>query len=206
MKKVIGLFLALAAIASFAFVKPNAPVAKQINVVIDAGHGGKDFGMTVNDYTEKQIVEEVTNRIMSLNNNKNIVLHFTRIDDQFISLEERINFINSLKPDLVLSLHINGNKNTTASGMEFYVCKDNVGYEKSRLLATRLEEKFTKNNSFISRGVKDAQFMILKKSEAPAITVELGFLSNENDKKYLTDKSSQDNIANTVLELISEIK
>mgnify|MGYP003617777340 CR=1 FL=1 len=54
MKKSIPLFLAFATIVSFAFVKPNSKAPKQINVVIDAGHGGSDSGATSSSSTEKQ--------------------------------------------------------------------------------------------------------------------------------------------------------
>lgn len=57
-----------------------------------------------------------------------------------------------------------------------------------------------------SKGVNDANFTILKNTEFPAITVELGYLSNENDRKFLTDNNQQEKIAEIILEIISKLK
>ena len=131
MKKSIPLFLAFATIVSFAFVKPNSKAPKQINVVIDAGHGGSDFGATSSSSTEKQIVEQITNKIKFLNKNENVSVHVTRIGDEFLSLSDRSVIINKIKPDLVLSLHVNKSSNVAKSGMEFYIANESIANEKS---------------------------------------------------------------------------
>jgi len=205
MKRTTGFLVTLVALISFAFVIPKSET-KKITVVIDAGHGGHDHGATFNDHTEKAIVEKITSKIKSQNQNQDVQIHFTRIADEFLSFDERTKFINSVKPDLVISLHVNQLKNSSASGMEIYICKDNVAYEKSNELAGKLNKKFIENNGIKSRGIKEGPFMILKKSEVPSVLVELGFLSNPQDRKYLTDENEQDRIASTILEFISEIK
>jgi N-acetylmuramoyl-L-alanine amidase len=190
--------LALTIVTSFAFMKPvkNAP-KKTINVVIDAGHGGHDHGMTVDRFTEKEIVASIAEKIKKNNSNKNVVIHLTRTEDNFISLQERAKLINELQPDLVLSLHVNGNKSTEASGIEIYISPQSSKYENSKLIAT---------HNFKSRGVKDANFMLLRETAYPSITVELGFLSNENDRQYLTNDNQQDKIAIAISETIAELK
>ena len=111
MKKAIPFFLTFATIVSFAFVTTNSVKSKQINVVIDAGHGGSDFGATSSSGIEKQIVAQITDKIKFLNKNGNVTIHLTRIGDQFLSLNDRSAMINKIKPDLVLSLHVNQNLN-----------------------------------------------------------------------------------------------
>jgi N-acetylmuramoyl-L-alanine amidase len=197
MKNTLRFILALTIVTSFAFMKPvkNAP-KKTINVVIDAGHGGHDHGMTVDRFTEKEIVASIAEKIKKNNSNKNVVIHLTRTEDNFISLQERAKLINELQPDLVLSLHVNGNKSTEASGIEIYISPQSSKYENSKLIAT---------HNFKSRGVKDANFMLLRETAYPSITVELGFLSNENDRQYLTNDNQQDKIAIAILETIAEL-
>lgn len=204
MKKATGFLVMLLAFASFAFIKPTHDTGK-ITVVIDAGHGGNDHGATVNDFTEKQIVAQITDKIKLQNTNKDIEIVLTRDSDATMTFDERTQIINSLNPDLVISLHVNMQKNATASGMEFFVSKDNVAYEKSNTHAEQLQQKF-ETNGMNSRGIKLAPFMMLKKSESPAVLVELGFLSNPLDRAYLTDDLQQSRIASTILEFISEIK
>ena len=206
MKNTFKLILAFVVVASFAFIKPSENEPKKIiNVVIDAGHGGHDEGMTVNGFTEKEIVASIAKKIKANNSNKNVVIHLTRTNDNFLSLQDRATLINELKPDLVLSLHVNGNENTNALGVEFYISPKNIMYENSKKIAEDLSSRFVNNHNLNSRGVKDANFTILKNTEYPAITVELGFLSNENDRKYLTDADQQEKIAATILEMISTL-
>lgn len=207
MKNTFKFILAFAVLASFAFIKPseNDP-KKTITVVIDAGHGGNDDGMTVDGFTEKQIVASIAQKIKQNNSDKNVILHFTRTEDSFVSLQDRTNFINEMKPDLVLSLHVNGNANTEASGVELYVSPKNAMHEKSKSIAEDLNNRLVTNNNFKSRGVKEANFTMLRDSKYPSITVELGFLSNANDREYLTNVGHQEKIANTILQTIYAMK
>ena len=206
MKKPTQLFLLFTAIISFAFVNPNDTETKQINVVIDAGHGGYDFGAISNTVNEKQIVEQIANKIKTLNKNENVVIHFTRSSDVFVPLQERTNIANTINPDLVLSLHVNASKNQELSGVEFYVNKDSELYEKSNDYAVKLSAEMSKNDSFKMGEIKNGPFFIIKKSTAPIVLIELGYLSNENDKKNLTDDKEQTKIAESILKFVSSIK
>ena len=207
MKSTTKLFLFFTAILSFAFVNPKLSESKQINVVIDAGHGGYDFGAISNTVNEKQIVEQIAKKIKALNKNENVVIHFTRNSDELVTLQERTQIINNIKPDLVLSLHVNSNKNTEKSGVEFFVANKELSvYEKSNDLALKLSSEFTKNNSLTIGRIRNAPFFILKNAAAPTVLIELGYLSNESDKKYLTDDKEQNKIAENILQFFSSLK
>lgn len=206
MKNSLKFFAVLAVMASLAFALPNKEDSKQITIVIDAGHGGKDHGATHETFTEKQIVNQIAEKVKMLNKDKDITISFTKSSDEFVSLQERVRAINNAKPDLVLSLHVNYLKSTeTANGMEFFVGKEAVHKENAQRYAKLLEEKFVADN-YKSRGIKEAPLYILKNSEAPAISFQIGFLSNSADRAYLTDAAKQEEIAETVLEFIRELK
>lgn len=205
MKNTFKFIVALSIVASFAFMNPNNDQKKVITVVIDAGHGGTDDGMKTEGFTEKEIVSSIADKIKANNSDKNVVIHLTRHDDNYVSLQDRAKFINELKPDLVLSLHVNGNENAEASGIEFYVSPKSATYEYTKKIAADLNYRLMTNQHLKSRGIKDADFTLLKNTEYPSITVELGFLSNENDRKYLTDTNQQEKIAETILGLISTL-
>ena len=206
MKNTFKFILACTVLACFAFMKPNSNDPKKtITVVIDAGHGGHDDGAKFEGFSEKEIVASFAQKIKANNTDKNVIIHLTRTEDNFISLQDRAKFINELKPDLVLSLHVNGNENTDASGVEFYISPKSSTYENAKIIAENLNSRFVNNNGLKSRGVKDANFTLLRDTEYPSITVELGFLSNENDRNYLTDNNQQEKIAATILELISTL-
>lgn len=206
MKNIFKITLAFTVIACLAFMNPkNSDSTKTINVVIDAGHGGYDEGIKIDAFTEKAIVSSIAQKIKENNNTKNVIIHLTRIGDDYVSLQDRAKFINELKPDLVLSLHVNAAKNSDISGLEFYVSPKSPRYESSKKIAENLNSRFVTTHNLKSRGVKDANFALLRNTNFPSITVELGFLSNENDRKYLTDSNQQEKIATTILELISTL-
>lgn len=204
--KSLKIFLALGVIAAFAFTTPDHEPRK-IKIILDAAHGGNDFGATHENFTEKEITEQITNKIKAQNKNENIELQLTRISDTDMSLADRTALINQVKPDLVLSLHVNYNKNGNASGFEIFTPKtENANNKKSVVYAEKLSNKLVKNHSMKSRGVKEAPFHILNKSDVPAIVVELGFLSNASDRAYLTDALQQERIANTILEFAADLQ
>lgn len=96
----------------FAFIPKN----DKITVVIDAAHGGSDLGATMNGFSEKEIVSSIAQKIENLNLNSNIEILLTRSDDQNIPNQERVAFINAMKPDLVISLHVNASKTPNLMG------------------------------------------------------------------------------------------
>ncbi|PWA09544.1 N-acetylmuramoyl-L-alanine amidase family protein [Flavobacterium laiguense] len=206
MKKTSLLFLALIALISSAFIKPMANEPKPITVVIDAGHGGSDFGATSNGTYEKVIVSQIAEKVKSLNVNKNIIVKLTRTSDELMTLDKRTEYINAIKPDLVLSLHVNSSTNHAKSGVEFYVSDKSPFFEKSSEIARKLNLALAKNNSLKVSDTKTAPFHIIKKSEAPAVIVELGYLTNDYDKKYLTDDNEQNEIAKNIVFFLSELK
>lgn len=203
MRNVVYLLLIVTLVVSFGFEKATDTVAKQINVVIDVAHGGTDSGATIKGISEKQLVEQLAKKIKS--SNQNVMIHFTRNEDKTLSLQERTDFINSLKPDLVLSIHVNANKDSNKSGLELFIAQENEFSEQSRVIAQKLNSKLTENDFLKENELKTAPFFLLKKSNAPAIIIELGYLSNENDFKYLTETKAQDKMANSISEFISNL-
>lgn len=200
MKNPFKIVTVLAACACLAFAQPENKDPKVI--VIDVAHGGKDHGATFNEFTEKQIAERVAAKIKALNKDTDIKIHFTRDNDEFVTLEDRVKTINALNPDLVLSLHVNFAKTDEPYGMEFFISDAQDKNKESSIYAGMLADKFEGYDTEI----KQAKFYLLKNIDAPAIVFEMGYLSNEIDRQYLTSERSQETIAATVLEFIQEIE
>ena len=175
-------------------------------IVIDAGHGGSDFGASKDGLSEKSLTEIISNKIQNMNQNGDVKIHFTRTNDSFIDLIERARIVNSYQPDLAISLHFNFNKNIEANGFEIYVSDNSPTSEKSKELANQLATAISKTTRLKNRGIKAAPYMILKKSECPTMVLELGFLSNENDRNYINNEKGQTEIAQAILNFVSEIK
>jgi N-acetylmuramoyl-L-alanine amidase len=203
MKNLLKIAFLVVAFVTLSFVSFEK---ETYTIVIDAGHGGHDFGANHDEFFEKDLANTISKKIQELNVDKNIKILFTRDEDKFIELAARTNYINSIKPDLVLSLHVNKNKNVNTNGFEIFISDKSVAYEKSNELAQKLVLDFEKNIPLKNRGIKTAPFWILKNSEVPAMTIEMGFLSNKNDREYITSEDGQNQIAQTILDFASDLK
>ena len=172
-------------------------------VVIDVGHGGHDFGAILDDLNEKSLLSEITNKIKEISSDSDIEIHFTRTTDEFIGLKERTNIINKINPDLVISLHINSSENINKNGFEIYVSDKNELLEKSKMLAENLSINLSKTQ-LKNGGLKTAPFWILKNSNSPSLVVELGYISNEYDRKFISSEKGQTEIAKRIYEFIKD--
>ncbi|MFT5628237.1 MAG: N-acetylmuramoyl-L-alanine amidase [Dokdonia sp.] len=168
-------------------------------VVIDVAHGGKDSGNSI----EKDVVLDISNVLASLSDEKIQIIQ-TRSHDEFLTLRERTDFINTTKPDLFLSLHCNASQNKLVSGVEAYYDSESTHNETTLTYAEILVEH--QLDHFSNRGVKTAKIFLLNNTKVPGISLELGFLTNENDRKVLTDKEQQVKIAKSIYEGLLEIR
>ena len=167
-------------------------------IVIDVGHGGKDTGASFENFNEKGIALEIANKVKGLNKNSDIEIVLTRDSDKFMTLEERTEFINALKPELVISIHVNYNGNDDSSGNEVFISDLNKENEKSYELALKIKGAFENENTEIKKG----NFKLLQNVNHPIALFEIGFLSNESDRNYLTSEDGQVKIAKAILEAV----
>lgn len=197
----------------YLLVKVNDPrkIYKNI-VVLDAGHGGKDFGATSRGAKEKNINYKIIYTLAKEYFNSqtsDVKAYWSRYNDKFISLSARAGFASEVKADLFVSLHMNSAPNTRANGMEVYYARSNnktssMGLS-SRTLAQRMHEQLEENLSIPSRGVKKAEFYVLRHNTVPAILIELGFISGNKDHGKITSASYQKKAAENIYNCISNV-
>ena len=190
MRKLFTLTIAAVLLVSMSF----SGISKKI-IVIDAGHGGTDNGATHNDLQEKDIVLNIAKKIKELNKDENIEILLTRDGDSYPSLSDRSGYANKVKPDLLISLHMNkALKNTDKKGAEIYY-QDN---ENSKNIASQLA------TSFDNCLTKHLNLHILRESTSPALLLELGFMSNEDDRNYYSSEKGQTETAEKILKFVSQ--
>ena len=170
--------------------------AKKI-VVIDPGHGGKDSGaIGINGIQEKDVVLSIANEVLRFNNEleQPLDIYLTRYSDTLISLSDRTKLAKALKADMFVSLHCNHSNNPDARGMEVYVAKTISKYSDDAIwFAFQLQRDINKSLGFESRGVKFANFQVLRETVdyCPSVLLELGFLSNWDEGGYIRKEESQ---------------
>lgn len=166
------------------YKKEEEQMAKKYKVCLDAGHGGTDPGATSGKLYEKDINLKVV-KAMEEYLKPYVDTVLTRDTDKTVSLEERVNIANTTKVDLFFSVHCNASDNTAAKGWECYIVGKGGNAEK---LAKRVEANvFTDTTLGLkNRGIKTANFYVLKETDAPAVLVENAFISNTDDRtKFL---------------------
>ncbi|MGB7841626.1 MAG: N-acetylmuramoyl-L-alanine amidase [Salinimicrobium sp.] len=165
-------------------------------IIIDVGHGGSDTGNISNGISEKEVVLSIAHKIQELNKNENIEIILTRSSDKFISLEDRTEYINSLGADLMISLHLNAHHSNTKNGLELFTSKQNKMHERSTEIATKMKNALSADFSVAE--LKNANFLVLRNTTCPGVMVEMGFLTNDEDRKFLTSEAGQEKIAGSI--------
>lgn len=124
----------------------------------------------------------------------------TRVEDKALSskkradLNERKNIGNNNNADLLISIHQNSFPKPSAQGAQVFYFNQS---EKSKLLAECIQNKIIEfvdsNNDRIAKA--NTNYYILKQTKIPAVIVECGFLSNDEDNKKLNTEQYQEKIA-----------
>jgi N-acetylmuramoyl-L-alanine amidase len=127
-------------------------VKKPFTVVIDAGHGGKDSGTLGKKSMEKDIALSIALKLGKKieDQYKDVDVIYTRKDDTFIPLFERINIANKVQADVFISIHCNASSRTSAKGTETFVmglhkAEENLETAKRENSVILLESDFETN-------------------------------------------------------------
>ena len=158
-----------------------------IRLCFDYGHGGEDSGASYKRRSESNDVLCLGRAIASDIKRHGIIVDETRTSDATISLKERSDFENRSKYDFFISFHRNAYLPEKAKGVETYTYL-NPG-AKSKVLAKGIQDSLVAMG-FVNRGVKAANFHMLRETKAPAVLVEVGFIDNTNDNNVFDSKRS----------------
>jgi N-acetylmuramoyl-L-alanine amidase len=171
-----------------------------ISVCLDAGHGQHDPGaIGQNGTKEKDITLSITLKLGKLLGKQGLNVIYTRINDnpnfpqdQRQNLAKRVGIANTSEVDYFISIHCNSSNDKQAHGVETYCYKLGGNGEK---LAKSIQESIINNTSLYNRGVKTANFYVIKYTQMPAVLIEMAFISNLEEEKLLKDEIFQDKIA-----------
>ena len=182
-------------------------------VCIDPGHGDWDVGTKgTTGVLEKDIVLNISLKLGKLLESNGVKIIYTRTNDSLPwletandSLKERIKIPEVFDADLFISLHCNSNyDDLDAKGLESWYKPSS---EASKDLALAIQNSLLKLKYTDDRGLKtyknkdDALAVLELNSSIPAL-IELGFLSNYADERYLKSNRGQDACAKAINEAI----
>ena len=183
-------------------------------VIIDAGHGGSDPGAIGNIEEEKYREKDITLAVAKLVEEKltenGVEVIMTRSGDTYPTLTERARLANRKDAAMFVSIHVNSAANAPkASGIEVYYANKNnhdfYGVTSKEVASSVLKSLIAETNA-VNRGVKTENHAVTRLSVMPAILIELGFISNEEEIKLLIDEEYQKILADAIAEgILSEL-
>ena len=183
-------------------------------VYLDAGHGGYDPGASYFGISEKSLTLAIQSRVKAKLESEGYQVVTTRTSDTYVDLTDRSRAANASESDIFVSIHINASGSSVAQGIETYYYQPYAEYP-SRINATyhanstRLSMSDTLANAIQSslinatgaqnQGVKRQTFAVLRETTAPAVLLELGFLSNPQEAARLNTSAYQETLANAIV-------
>lgn len=168
-------------------VRPPLLPKKSEVIVIDPGHGGDDFGTHSNSkprYQEKSLNLTTSMQLKGYLEQLGYQTIMTRKNDVFIELSKRAEFANEKKPTLFVSVHYNSAPSRDAEGVEVYYYQHDENKKRvsdSKKLAQSVLKHVLGQTQAKSRGVKHGNFAVIRETQMPAILIEGGFLTNDEE-------------------------
>ena len=176
---------------------PPGSLAKQLalgvkRVVIDPGHGGKDFGAPgyLKGVHEKKVVLQVARKLaQKIREELKLEAVLTRNSDRFLTLEERTAFANTQGADLFISIHTNANRDRQAYGIETYFL--NLATDEEAIRVAAMENATsTKNISDLQKILYDLmQNAKINESSRLAAYVQGSVVGHLKENRYERIKS-----------------
>ncbi|TQR32307.1 N-acetylmuramoyl-L-alanine amidase [Lysinibacillus sphaericus] len=174
-------------------------------IILDPGHGGKDPGAVVGSYSEKAITLKVGTLVKQKLEAAGAKVYMTRTGDTYPSLQDRVDFTNANYGEIFVSIHVNSAANTAALGTEtYYAISTGDMYQEDIDLATFVNNQIVNNLNMKNRGVKEQQYYVIRNTIIPAILVELGFLTNSEDRGKMTNDKYAELFADSIYKGISQ--
>lgn len=217
-------FTAAVGVCMRVLIAPQAVAAMDegLCVVLDAGHGGIDGGVTgrTTGVKESDVNLAIVYRLKAALEEMGFEVALTRKTEAGLygttakgfkkrDMQRRKEIIEEVDPSMVISLHQNFYPTrNTRGGQVFYRKESSAGQRLALLLQKGLNDLYQAEGAR-GRSAASGQFFMLECAECPSVLVECGFLSNREDERLLTDEGWQKelakSLANGVMEYFSEI-
>ena len=190
-------------------------------VVIDAGHGGNDTGAIREGVREKDLTLDVALRLERLLKASGLATKLTRSSDETVSLANRAAIANDERDCVFVSIHFDEGKRTAATGIgTFYASRQaapvplvaswfpfaqpvssaETSSFESQSLAELIQDALVTRTQAVNRGTRAEQFYVIANVRHPAVLVEGGFLSNNDDVAKLTREDYRQQLATAISE------
>lgn len=156
-----------------------------MKIIINPGHGGTDPGIVANGMKEKDIVLDISKKVVAELSTYDCDLILYRSSDVFYSLDQISDYANKQKADLFLAVHVNGAGGD--GGFESYrytkASAESAAFQN--VVHREIWSKISAAGVTIDRGQKQKNLHVLRETKMPAVLVECLFLDVAADAQRL---------------------
>lgn len=178
-------------------------------VVINPAHGGGDSGEKSDTLLEKDVVLAISQKVKELNVQEDIGIFLTRESDVNSDENMRREFLEKMKPDLYIDVHVGKKPQNNEAGTTVYYVTDYYNYQITNVgLADMMERNVVSSIEGVATGIfedTENQYPLLKGVGCPSVAIEAGCLSGPVEGVLLGRESYQENIAAGILKTIEEV-
>lgn len=191
-----------------------------VRVIIDAGHGGQDSGTMRDGVLEKDLTLDVARRLGQLVRAKGLGTMLTRSSDEYVSLANRASAANQQRDCVFVSIHFDEGNRAAATGVNTYYAVHQVTRApllpswlsfvqpvsagppnlESESLAGFVQQALVKRTQAVDRGTRSEQFYVIANVRHPAVLVEGGFLTNNDEMAKLRSEDYRQQLAAAICE------
>lgn len=188
----------------------------EFHVVVDAGHGGRDGGATSTSGTkESDITLAIAKFLRKEFEARGVGVTMTRENHDSLAspfagnrkkddMNKRRQIIEKVKPDLVISIHLNNFvSNKSVRGLQTFFAKNS---EPSKSFAEAIQNEINGRGLNTNRKAAVGDYYILKCTESPSVLVECGFLSNLEEEKLLKTAEYQKILAYYIASAVTKLR
>lgn len=180
-------------------------------IVLDAGHGGTDFGAKNGKIVEKELnlllVKKLEKELIS----RGATVYLTREEDNDLSartserkrsdLYNRAKYINTIKPNMYISIHLNATTSSSWKGLQVFYNKNN---EENKVIAETITNNLKNNINNIREVKEENKYYMYKYIKYPGVLIEAGFISNPDENYLLRQEEYQNKLIILIADAIEK--
>ena len=176
-------------------------------VAIDPGHGGLDTGaIGLDGVKEKDVTLQVAGQLEKiLKMRLGIPIYLSRDGDYALTPKQRLEPATRTDVDALILLHAQGSFRSASRGvslvvrpLEEYVEQTLAAAEGDSMLLARSLDKVLRAEGFEVDGIYQAPLPALGRGNLPTVLMELGYLTNPDDKHLLSNPGGQERLAKAI--------
>ena len=168
-------------------------------IVLDAGHGGTDSGAKNGKIVEKELIS------------RGATVYLTREEDNDLSartserkrsdLYNRAKYINTIKPNMYISIHLNATTSSSWKGLQVFYNKNN---EENKVIAETITNNLKNNINNIREVKEENKYYMYKYIKYPGVLIEAGFISNPDENYLLRQEEYQNKLITLIADAIEK--